>query len=118
MKFKEIQRFVGGTTKDILRFIRQELQSNLKNLYVGLNKLNFTDNFDGFVYEGTIAAATTVTITNPLGQIPFHRVILRLEAKSAGTIAIDDSETAWTSDAVYLRNQGTASVLVRAIFIR
>lgn len=118
MKFFDIRRFSGGENGDVVSYLSGEMGRGLRDLFVGLRKLNFLDNFDGFEWEGPIAPSTTVTIENRIGVIPTHRVILRLRPLSGGTIAIDDSQTEWTTSAVYLRNQGTASVSVKAFFIR
>lgn len=118
MKFFQIKKFLGSTVEDAVSYLKNELPEGARELFIGLQKLNFVDNFNGFIYEGDINAAQTVTITNPLGQIPIHRVVLRARPLAAGTVILDDSLTAWTPELVYLRNAGAANGHFVVYFIR
>lgn len=117
MRFYKFTKFVGENLEDVVKYLKN-LEADFRSLFVGLNKLNIKDNFDGFMWEGLIAASGTATITNPLGQIPQHRVILRVRPTGAGTVIITDSLNAWTSDLVYLSNVGTVDANIIVFFIR
>ncbi len=95
-----------------------KLSVDLRSLIVCLGNLSLEDNVAGFMWEGTIGAAETVTIKNPLGQIPSSRVILRAQPLSLDSVVIDDSQTDWSKDAVYLRNAGVGTIRLKVFFMR
>lgn len=118
MKFFSINNFKGSSLGDVVHYLGKDIGGSLRELFIGLNKLSFEDNFEGFLANKDIATTTTVTITNPLGAIPRYRVILQAKPITAGTVIIDDSLTDWSKEAVYLRNMGTATARVTVFFMR
>lgn len=121
MKFFSAKKYSGGEVlKEIFDYLRTEYNRSIRELSIGLTKLNFLDNFDGFEWTGIIGNGATVSIENKLGQIPSHRIILRSKpiTTGGGTIIIDDSDTPWTGEVLYLRNSGTIRAEITAFFIR
>ena len=118
MRFSDIKRFAGAIPEDAVTYLNQVLGGGLRDLYIGLSKLEFKENFETFIWEGDIAASGTSSITNVLGRVPSYRLIARAIPLTAGTVIIDDSTSAWTESVVYLRNSGTANARIKAVFFK
>lgn len=116
MKFFDIRKFVGTTPEDAVSYLREAFNAGIRDLYAGLRSLNFTNNFRTFTWEGAIAAGATTTITNGLGTIPSYKIIVRAIPQAAGTVIIDDTQTNWTTEFIYLRNTGTAAAKLKVLF--
>lgn len=91
----------------------KRLPDDLKDLEIGLKKLDFINNFSGFKAIVTIPATSEVAIKNQMGIIPSQRLIVR----QAGGGAIIDGTTTWTLNNVYLYNTGATSAEVTVIFL-
>lgn len=91
------------------------LPEELKDLEVGLKKLDFENNFSSFEVTVTIPATSELKIENTLrtGKIPSKRLIVR----QTGGGAIIDGTSAWTKDALYLYNTGASPATVTVIFL-
>lgn len=101
-----------------MRFSFQNVK-NLSNLMaelsVGLNKLDFINNFESFEAIVTIPPVTVLRIRNELTFIPSKRIIARQDADAS----ISDSATKWSKDFVYLENHhATNTVNLTVIFLR
>lgn len=101
-----------------MRFSFQNVK-NLANLVaelsVGLNKLDFTNNFEGFTTIVEIPALTVLKVRNELTFIPSRRIIMRQDADAV----ISDSATEWSRDFVYLENHhATNTVTLTVTFLR
>lgn len=118
MKFLEFKRFQGSTAEDVVQFLKGTFGSGVRDLFVGLSRLTVQENFDGWLWSGTINASQTVAIKNEIGAIPSGRIVLRVRALTSGTVALDDSESEWTESVVYLRNNGTANTEAKVFFLR
>lgn len=93
--------------RDFTRLIRE--------LSVGLGKLNFSQNFESFEVDVLLTANSTTRIRNELSFIPSRRIIVRQDAEAV----ISDSSTTWTANYVYLQNHHAANnVTVKVIFMR
>ena len=93
----------------------RKLTNLIRELSVGLTKLDFMDNFEAFEVEVTIPPATVLEIRNELDFIPSKRIIVKQDDEAA----ISDSSTAWTLDFVYLENHdANNTVIVTVIFMR
>ena len=115
MRFSEIKRFTGSAPIDAVKYLRTFFNPGIKDLLVGLGHLSLTDNFDSFLWEGTIAANTTVEINHPLGATPSSRLILRQQ----GYALVTDSTTQWTKTSVFLRNEDAAnSATLKVLFLK
>lgn len=91
-----------------------KLPEELKDLEVGLKRLDFINNFRSFKAEVTIPANSEVSIKNLLTPvIPSQRLIVR----QSGNGVVADGTSKWTSDKVYLYNHGAVSVTVTVIFL-
>jgi len=85
-----------------------------KELAVGLRRLAFIDNFEGFEIDVTIPATSTATVRNQLSFVPSRYIILSQE----GNGLITKSTTAWTLDFLYFYNNGAASVTAKIFVMR
>lgn len=91
-----------------------KLPDELKDLEIGLKRLDFINNFRSFKVEVVIPATSEVVIKNLLTPtIPSQRLILR----QAGGGAIIDGTTAWTKDNLYLYNTGASPATITVIFL-
>ena len=118
MKFRGIRALIDN---DVVRYIRVELNQALKDLFHGINYLNFADNFDSFEFSGTISAGAEERIANRLEKrknlaapIPSGYIVVR---NSAG-MAIGDGATDWDEKNVYIQNYGGSSTTVTVIFFK
>lgn len=116
MKFFEWPMFVGDDIGRVLSYLKETINPGVRDLMTGLRSIDFKSNFKVFEYTGTIASGTTVTIANPFKAAPTYRILTKVRPLAAGTCIIDDGLTAWDGDRVFLRNSGTASAEVKALF--
>lgn len=107
--------------KSILKYIEVDLWNWLKDISVGLLKINFQENFQSFTVEDiTIPAGQEIAITNAFrnaypGVIPRYRIIVRQQ----GNAIITDGPTVWTADQVFLQNvSGVDATSVTVIFFK
>ncbi len=108
MKFRPVKRFTG----DPAGWLGNELNSALRELYIGLANLTFGENFKSFTWTGTIAAGVDLQIVHPFQRIPTGYSV----HKQVGNGLITAGPTAWTSEVVYLTNNGAVSVDATVIF--
>jgi hypothetical protein len=87
----------------------------IRDLNAGLDKLNFEDNFQGFVWEGTLTPSQELSIQNKLrsGQPTSFQVLF---ITGANTLVAGDTE--WNPQRVSLKNYGAASLTARVYFYR
>ncbi len=93
--------------------------TSLKELATHLNvvfkDINFLENFTSFqVVDQTIAAGAELRVTNRLNVIPTTMVV----NKQTGNGLITASDTEWTKDYIYIKNNGASSVTATITFIR
>lgn len=107
------------TNKDsTLKYIEVDLWSWLKELSIGVQKINFVQNFQSFtVNDLKIPAATEVTIPNQFissfpGAIPSGRIIIR----QTGDANIIDGVNQWSQIHVFLRNPSANDAVISVIF--
>lgn len=113
MKFRDFKRFSGSSLGDLVSWVQNELNSIMRELFIGLNNLKFRDNFQSYEIVLTLTAGEERQIAHPLKVIPSGYLIL----KQQGDAVIDAGITSWTNEVVYLRNNsGTNSATIRAIF--
>jgi hypothetical protein len=102
----------------VVNYIEVNLWSWLRDLYTGLFKISFKDNFQAFLVKDlTILAGQQVAITNEFkniypGQVPSGRIITRQQ----GNGIILDGDTQWTSSFVYLNNPSANDVTITILF--
>ena len=92
----------------------KDLKSLVKELGLGLRKLTFGNNFDGFIQEVTISATTEQAIRNELTYIPKYFIIL----SQSGNGLLTKGTTDWSSDYLYIYNNGAVSVTATILFAK
>ena len=114
MKFAKNRPFtpLKSSISEVIYYLRNEISALVRDLNVGLTKLNFTDNFDSFKWSGTIGASETSYIKNLLTTSPEGRIIVRSNSHE-----IVDGDR-WDASTVSLKNDGTTSASVTVIFYR
>lgn len=117
LNFKEFRPvlFKEPQLESVVKYLMGEMVLNLRQLSLGLARLSFEDNFEGFVEEVEIAAGVELQITNKIDTTPSKRVILRADE---GGLSITDGPTEWTEDFVYLKNYGAMTGTVTVVFLR
>lgn len=116
MRFREIRPF-SGAAEDVVRYLSREVYAAFKDLFHGLRKLTFADNFEAFEWEGDIAAGGVATIKNQLGGVPSRWfTVWNSAGVGIGNAAGADYE--WRPDLVYLQNYGATAARVKVIFMR
>lgn len=104
----------------LVKYIEIDLWSWLKELSIGILKLNFMQNFQSFtVVDLSIPAGVEVAIPNQFltvyaGTIPSGRIITRQQ----GDANIIDGVTPWSTDLVYLMNPSANNAVISVIFFK
>jgi carbon monoxide dehydrogenase subunit G len=114
MKFRGFRTFVGRGINDVLRFLNNELHTTLKDLFAGLERLTFEDNFNSFTVQVKIKSGEEITIDNKLQVAPTKRIIVRQD----GLGIITDGRKPWNNEQVSLRNHGPNDTTVTLVFLR
>lgn len=86
----------------------------IEELSNGLSKLTLGDNFESFEAEFTVAAGAEAKIRNRLNSIPQQWIVTDIQ----GDGYLSKNTTEWTRDFVYLKNNGSASVTAKVVFLR
>ena len=92
--------------KDIVNLSRQ--------LAVGLRDLTFGDNFKSFETTLVISATSEIRVRNTLNLMPTKYIIV----SQSGDGLITKGSTEWTSDYLYLYNNGSVDVTITVIFFK
>lgn len=92
----------------------RELRRLIRELAIGLRKLDLINNFEGSELNIVIPASSSVSIRNPLNFIPSRYIILSQE----GNGLITKSTTAWTLDFLYFSNNGGSEVTAKIFVMR
>lgn len=101
-----------------IKYLEVDLWSWLKELSVGLLKIDFKQNFQSFIVENvTIPANTEIAISNQFkfsypGNIPSGRIITR----QTGDANIIDGDTKWTDSTLYLKNPSANDATISVLF--
>lgn len=111
MKFPKFREFRNQDTVE--KYLSVDLSYTFKELFTGLLKLNFGDNFDCFVVTATVPASGEVAIRNELGKVPIGKIIIR----DGGSNQIVDGDTEWNQNFVYLKNLSATQRTVTAVFL-
>ena len=115
MKFSKLREFRQDGVSliaDVRNYLMVDLVFSLRELYNGLTKLSFDDNFNSFTVSVTVPATSELPIRNQLDRIPTGKIILRDGASNA----VVDGATAWTRDFVYIQNTSGSAVDVTVVF--
>ena len=92
----------------------EDLRSLIKDLNHGLRNLTFTDNIEGFETTVEISATSELKIRNQLQFVPTRYIIL----SQTGNGLITKGSTDWSSDYLYLYNNGAVTVTVTVYFMK
>lgn len=104
----------------MVKFVESDLWNWLRDLTVGLLKINFNENFQSFrVNNLKIKANTEIAIQNQFkraypGTIPSSRIIVRQQ----GNANIIDGPSTWTEEFVYLLNPSGNDATIDVIFFK
>ena len=104
---------ITGSIEEIIKYLEVYLANTLADITTALTSLSFRDNFKSFTAQVTINAGQELQIQHNLGVIPTGRLIL----KSTG-YQVRDGDAAWTSDYIYLKNEGSAAVSLTVVILR
>jgi len=115
--FKQLKGFgETPTLPRVFEYISVDLGKILKELNIGLERLSFEDNFDGFKTDVSIAAGAELKIRNELrDRAPTQRLILRGNDDSRNIV---DGDTPWDLNFVYLKNLGAGTATATVYFLR
>ena len=91
-----------------------DLKQLIKHLAPGLERLSFKDNFDGFEVTLIIPASSELKFRNQLKYIPSEYIIKFQQ----GDGLITAGDTTWTSDFLYMKNNGGSQVTAKVQFLR
>jgi len=114
MKFRGYRQFRGHDISYLFRYMAEEFNAALKDLFSGLRRINFQDNFEQFEVTVTMASGETANIKNSLGYPITKRIIIR----QTGNGLITDGTGVWNSESVSLMNNGPDQVTVTVLFLR
>lgn len=114
MKFLNFKLFRSGSSlEDVLQYLSLDLASGLRDIYTGLTKLSFADNFQSFRADMSFTGAQEVTIRHNLGATPSSRIIVRATASD-----IVDGDSPWDENYVYMKKTGAGAATATVIFLR
>lgn len=109
------------TNRDsVLKYIEVDLWSWLRDLSIGILKIDFRQNFQSFIVENLkIPAGMEVSIPNAFkrsypGVIPSARIITR----QIGDAHIIDGDKKWTENEVFLKNPSVNDSTISVIFFK
>lgn len=87
----------------------QQLQNLTRELGVILRNLDLVNNFAGSKIEEVVLPASSETIIrNTMTFIPSHYIIV----KQTGNGLITKGDTPWTTESLYLKNNGSTEVTI------
>ena len=92
----------------------KDIMSIIRELSFGLRRLDFTNNFEGFETTVVIPTASELAIRNELKFIPSRYIIFN----QTGNGLITKGTTDWSTDFVYLYNNGGVDVTATIQFLR
>jgi hypothetical protein len=91
-----------------------KLEDLIRELSIGLKRLNLLDNFDAAEHEVTIASSTEAKIHHGLSFIPQRYLIV----SHLGNAVISRGTNEWDLNFAYLYNYGPDSATLKVIFYR
>jgi hypothetical protein len=96
-----------------LQSLLGDIRSLVKELENGLRKITIPENHAGFEVEVIIPAATEIRIINQLQVVPSGYII---RSQTSGNNVVSKGTSEWTTDFVYLLNNGASEVTVKVFF--
>ena len=107
--FRELRVFRDAKLElqDVVDYLTHSMTKNLRELFNGLTKLSFEDNFQSFQTTVTIPATSELAVRNELGFVPTGKLIIK-----ADNNAVVDGDTDSDENFVYLKNpSGTSATM-------
>lgn len=98
-----------------LQSLKGDISALVKELENGLRKLTPSNNFSGFTTTVTISATSELRLTNQLKTVPTGYIILE---QTSGNNVVTKGDSPWTTDFLYLKNNGSSEVTVKIHFIQ
>lgn len=92
----------------------EDIRSMVKDLNHGLRNLTFTNNVEGFEATVTISATSEATIRNELTFVPSRYIIM----SQTGNGLLTKGTTEWSSDYLYIYNNGSVEVTATIFFMK
>lgn len=112
-KFREF-RLQIASLDSVIKYLSVDLVFSLRELYTGLSRLSFADNFQSFQVTLIIPASSEIPIRNRLPEVPSGKIIL----KDGGSSSVVDGDTPWDLNFVYLKNTSGSEVTVSVVFFK
>ena len=114
MNFRGFRIYRGTNTKDATKFLQGDLASTLKDLFSGLTKLNFLDNFQSFEVVVKLQVGVQAPISNKLGSaVPTKFIVVR-----NSTTSVIVQGDVWNSERVSVINRGPLDTTATIVFMR
>ena len=114
MKFQRLRKFVGQDLSQITKYVGVDLHKFTSDLFAGLTKLTFSDNFESFDADLTLSSGSSVAIPNQLKTPAIDWWPVRI----TGDNRLVESGTAWTKDFAYLKNAGATTITATVRFVK
>lgn len=112
MKPLRSRPFTGFGIEQVINYLRVDLPKLLADLVEGLRHVTFEENFDSFVWTGTIAGSSSATIPNRFGTNSLKWWPVRISG------AADLVETTVNKDVVVISNLSATATVVTLLFVR
>ncbi len=110
MKFRGLKPIVSETNA------WREISEAIRDLFQGLGKLSFGDNFECIEFENIrISAGSRYSFPNRLKFIPTRWIIT---GNSAGMGISDEGKANWNNQEVSLKNIGSSETIISVVFMR
>lgn len=106
--------------ESVTKYVEVNLWSWLRDLTIGLQKIDFQQNFQAFIVTNvSIPSGQEIAIPNQLnvsypGTIPSGRIITRQK----GDANIIDGDREWTATHLYLKNPSANDAVVSVLFFK
>ena len=113
MRFRGFRKFVGRES-NIVKFLTGELHTCLKDLFSGLERLSFEDNFQSFEASVKLQSGEEGRVNNPLPVAPSKMIVTRLK----GNGVVGEGTGAWNNSQVTVLNHGPSTVTATILFLR
>ena len=106
--------FAGKGHDPVTKFLTGELYACLKDLFAGLENINFEQNFQSFTADVKLKSGEEGRISNQLKVAPSKMIIVRLK----GNGLISEGSTGWNNAEVSVLNNGPDTVTATILFMR
>jgi len=102
MRFRDFKRFDESTAEALVLWVKGELGSVMRELFIGLSKLSFENNIKSFEWKGVLQAGEEIQVSHDLSTIP-------TKILSAGSVGGFIALTGATNQTVTIRNKASTT---------